>query len=382
MKRVLCVVNKGSVEIVNQTIPGLKETSKKWIANSYESMKSPTGETLKPCSWHSGDCAHGEDRENPNRCYTEGCDFGIWTDGYTAYDTCWKAEENFEKEKMKEIKACDQIIDNMVKRMENIKEAHNNFLVNSKHLNQMEEKLVKAEKELNKHAPLISESDPNYKVLLQLRDREKELVESRRKALMGVYERSSEKMPFNDFFIKYCPELERLVRAEEKLTSWINQHKSKAVAERFEEVNSIKRDIERCKSAVSHTFKVPYGLIYLMIRDLNRILTAYSRYKYSRPYCKEEISQDILEYTGMLYAYTPYLNGESGEKIAREVEKEQELAIRNERLMKSANTVHKVDNAGAYVPIVKSDGTITYDLTGDRRIIGATVSSNENWRVR
>jgi hypothetical protein len=126
---------------------------------------------------------------------------------------------------------------------------------------------------------------------------------------------------------------------------------------------------------------VPYGLISLLIRDLNRILVSYGKYKYTRPYDKQSIKIDIVIYGGMLYYYSPYLNGQGGAKIAAEVEREQEQAICAERLMKSATTVHKVSNAGMYVPIVKSDGTITYDTKGERCIIGATVSSNENWRV-
>lgn len=381
MKRILCIANKGSVEVVNQTVANLKDSGMKWVATSFETMKSPTGETLKPCSWHSGDCGRGEDRENPSLCYTDGCEFGIWTDGYTAYDTCWKIEEFYDKVKVKEIQACDRLIDNMQKRMDNIKEAHASFDVNVKHLRTLEEKLAKIEKDLQKQAPMMNLESPGYKVLVQLRDREKELVESRRKALMTVYEKSAEKMPFNEFFIKYCPELERLHKAEEKLTGWLNLHKAKTSAELIEQVNSVKRDIERCRSVIDKTFRVPYGLVSLLIRDLNRILTAYSKYKYTRPYDKESIKLDIADYTGMLYYYAPYLNGQNGAKIAVEVEREQEQAIKAERLMKSATTVHKVNNAGTYVPIVRGDGTITYDTKGERCIIGATVSSNENWRV-
>jgi hypothetical protein len=83
----------------------------------------------------------------------------------------------------------------------------------------------------------------------------------------------------------------------------------------------------------------------------------------------------------MLSKFDKYLEGQNPEKIALDTEKEQERARKNERAIKSANAVHKIESSAGYIPIVKQDGTITYENSNERFIVGATVNSFENWRV-
>jgi hypothetical protein len=383
MTHILCIANKGKIEVVNKTTSELESTEQKWIAKSYVEMKTPKGVPLKVCNWHSGDCCKGQNRLDVSKCYIDKfMDFGIWTEGYTVYDTCWISEREFEEQKMREIKTCDRIIDCIGNRYEDIKDAHSVFDVNVKHLRVLEENLAKMEKEIQKSENSVNINHPDYLVLVQLRERERELVENRKKSLRPIYERNPDNMSFDEFLGKFCPETQRLQKAEDKVIGWINANTPSHKAELLTKMEVLKKEVMQNRDVINRMFKTSYALIFLVIRDLNRILTAYSRYNYSRPYSKSEIKHDILVYTGMLYYYGPFLNGQDGEKIAFSIEKEQEKALKNERMLKSADTVHKVKNAGTYVPIVKADGTIIYESTGERYIVGATVSASENWRVR
>jgi hypothetical protein len=383
MTHILCVANKGKIETVGKTVSELENDDKKWIVRAYTDMKSPKGVPLKACNWHSGECGKGENPCDISRCYTDGCpDFGLWVEGYTVFDTCWLLEKEYEAEANKEIKTCDKIIDNIVHRIESIREANEVFDINTKHLKSLQLQLQQVEKEIGNGDSSAILNHPECIMLTQLRDREKALVESRKKALRPIYQRNSENMTFDEFLVKYCSELQQLERAELKLVNWINSNMPTKKAELIAKAESLKKNIELDEEVIKKMFKTPYSLIVLHIRDLNRILTAYSRYKYSRPYAKEMIKRDILEYTGMLYAYGPFKGGRDGKQIVEEFEREQKKAFSVERMIKTADTIHKVKNAGTYIPIVKADGTTTYEASGERYIVGAQMTSNENWRVR
>jgi hypothetical protein len=303
-------------------------------------------------------------------------------EGYTCFDTCWLLEKEYEDVAMKEIKTCDKIIDNIVNRIESIREANEVFDINTKHMKSLQLQLQQVEKEIGIGESSAILNSPECIMLTQLRDREKTLVESRKKALRPIFERNSENMTFEEFLVKYCSELQQLERAELKLANWINSNMPTKKAELVAKMESLKNNIELDTEVIRKMFKTPYSLIVLHIRDLNRILTAYSRYRYSRPYTKEMIKRDILEYTGMLYAYGPFKDGRDGNQIVEEFEREQKKAFSVERMIKTADTVHKVKNAGTYIPIVKADGTTTYEASNERYIVGAQMTSNENWRVR
>jgi len=380
MTRVLCVCANNKVEVVDKTTSELKNTEKEWIAKSLENLTTPKGVKLQACAWHSGDCV-GDDLKNPSRCYTaDKPDFGVWVEGYTAYDTCWIREQKMENERKKEVANCDRIIDSSAHRYEVIKEAVAMFETNTKHLRLLEEKLEGLEIALQNAVKPLNKEHPDYKVLLQIRDREKAVVANREKILRAVFERSPEGT-FSDFFSRNCPELLKLEKAEENLNAWINKHTPVPPESIVSSIKVTQKEIEQVQGVIKKTFKVPFSLIYLMIRDLKKVLSAYSKYHYTRPYSKDEINTHILEYRGMLVKFDKYLEGQDPEKIALETEREQERARKNERAIKSANTVHKIESSAAYIPIVKQDGTITYENSKERFIVGATVSSFENWRV-
>jgi len=380
MTRVLCICANNKVEVVDKTTSELKGTDKEWIAKSLENLTTPKGVKLQACSWHSGDCTDN-DLANPSRCYTaDKPDFGVWVEGYMAYDTCWIYENKLENERKKEVANCDRIIDGAAHRYEVIKESVAMFDINAKHLRTLEEKLESQEQALKNAVKPFNKEHPDYKVLLQIRDREKAVVENRRKILMTVFERNPEGT-FSDFFTRNCPEIYKLEKAEENLAVWVNKHTPVPSDTIIAAIDITKKEIEQTKNVIKKTFKVPFSLIYLKIRDLKKVLSAYSKYNYTRPYTKDEIANHILEYRGMLVRFDKYLEGQNPEKIALETEREQERAFKNERAIKSANTVHKMENSAAFIPIVKQDGTVTYESSKERFIVGATVSSFENWRV-
>jgi hypothetical protein len=380
MTRVLCVCANGKVEVVNKTTSELIGTDKNWIAKSMENLTTPKGVKLQACTWHSGDSV-GDDLANPSRCYTaDKPDFGLWVEGYIAYDTCWMHDHKMEAERKKEVANCDRIIDSAAHRYEVIKEAVEMFDINAKHLRLLEEKLEMQETALKNSMKPLNKEHSEYKVLVQIRDREKDVVENRRKILMNVFQRNPEGT-FNDFFTRNCPEILKLEKAEENLTVWINKHTPTPPENIVASISVIKKEIEQTNDVIKKTFKVPFSLIHLMIRDLKKVLSAYSKYRYTRSYTKEEINNHILEYQGMMQRFSKYLEGQNPEKIALETEREQEKARKNEKAIKSANAVHKIENSAAFIPIVKQDGTVTYESSKERFIVGATVSSFENWRV-
>jgi hypothetical protein len=380
MTHVLCICVNNKVEVIDKTTSELKNTDKEWIVKSLENLATPKGTKLQACSWHSGDCT-GDDLKNPSRCYTaDKPEFGVWVEGYTAYDTCWIHEQKFTDARKNEIANCDRIIDSAIHRYEVVKEAVAMFDVNAKYLRLLEEKLESQEAALKNATKPFNKEHPDYNVLLQIRDREKAVVESRRKILLNIFERNPEGT-FNDFFTRNCSEILKLEKAEENLTAWVNKHTSAPPDNIVASIVITKKEIEQASAVIKKTFKTPFSLIYLMIRDLKKVLSAYSKYQYTRPYTKDEINIHILEYKGMLFRFEKYLEGQDAGKIAADTEKEQERARKNERAIKSANTIHKIESSSFFVPIVKQDGTITYENSKERFIVGATVNSFENWRV-
>lgn len=387
MAHILCVSTKAGktvkVSVVNKLVTELSNTQFAWVDTAIKSGKAPNGKILKPCPFHSGYTGAKVDPLNPINCYTEGInDYGVWFDNYEVYDTCHELETASQEMRRKEITDCDRIIETSLTRHDNAIEAHSIFEKGIEKIKLLEEEITKAEKGIKDSLKPVDLNHPEYKVLLQLRDMAKKTITEQQTYQRRVYDKSPENkaISFEEFFKKNCFEIANLDKVEFKMKNWINARTPPAPTDLVTKISLNKKEIEDTKKALDKNWKIPYALIYKLKSNLQRVLNAYGRYKYTRDYTKEQIKADIIKYDSLLALYHMYIKDINPENIIAEVEKEQRQAIKNEKVIKNIKTVHKIENSSEYIPIVCLDGNVRYAADEERFIVGSTVSVDDNWR--
>jgi len=384
MVRVLCVsypqgkkvFGKSEVKIekIDQEQDEMVGGKYDWVAKALKTMKTPMGQELKPCPWHSGSrCYVAGDNNNPDKCYIENPpDFGIWTTDYNVCDTCHIQIRLDKEREEKDIRRMEALCDSYNKWYHNAMNSHREFMDMIEKRDKMVENIKILNKMIETNTKEPDLNNPQYRTLVQLRDREQQRLEKKIENMRKVYSESKNDTSLEDFVKKYTTEeRDSYEKAKNAVTSWYNSKKVNAVSEVAAKLEAEKRNLETTNKMIESSYKIPFTYVFRALENLEAISSYVSRYKIRKDFTKEELKNDILSVRIMLSGYNSLLKGKNPIDVVTETEKEQQDAIRFEKEQKNCSTIYKVKNSGGLVPIIQADGSIKYEEASERFVIGA-----------
>ena len=386
METVLCASRHIKGE-VNVEVFNTETNDFDWVSESLKTMKTPKGEDLKACSFHSG-CPG--DYSNPNNA--ELCayyankiaprPYAIWVKGGICYDTCHILEARYKDAKIKEYNTCAKILGTYQEREANVMKSHKELFVNLEYLEKMKNSIPQIEKEIEGRKKPVNTKHPEYKTLEQLRDMAAALLKQKTIPHRRVYENSTKLISFEEYLNKNCPEVEALERANEKLENWVNIHTPPPPTDLILKKEKTLEEIKSVSVMLEKHWKLPYAMLYMLRNDIQRAIYSFGAEKEMYGYERQNLYYDIKYLDSYLDCYEPFLKGKKPSEVVEEVEKEQTRAIRMEKELKNGKSVQKIESSTAFVPVVCLDGTVSYQSTADTYIAGATAPApDEAWRA-
>lgn len=387
MESVLCasyrINGKVRVEVFDPQVKSLE-----WVDKAAKLMKTPDGEDLKLCTFHSGWPGDHKDSSDANLCvhYAEKVEcrpHSIWMKGGNCYDTCHILETRYKAAVDKENRICIKILETYATRETNVMKSHKEFFMNLDYLKTMRESIPRIEKEIEARMKPVNRIHPVYKTLEQLRDMAENLVKQKMIPHRRVYDNSNKSISFEEYLKNNCPEVEALERANEKLENWVNAHTPPPPADLITEKQKTLEKIESIATMLDKMWKLPYAMIYMLRDDIQRAIYSFGNEKEMWGYNREDLQYDIKYLDNYLGNYHSYMKGKKPIDIVNEVEKEQNRAIRIEKELKDVKSIQKIESNSAFVPVMCLDGTVSMQSMADTYIAGVTAGTvpNENWRA-
>jgi hypothetical protein len=386
METVLCAARRIGNKVCVEVFDTAKDFA--WVQESLKTMKTPNGDDLKVCPFHSGFPGDYEDGSNAQRCayYAENAaprPHSIWVKGGNCYDTCHIMENKLKESVDKERRVCHKILETYPTREQNVMKSHKEFFVNLDYLENLKNSIPLLEKEIELRKKPVNLSHPEYKTLEQLRDMAANLVKQKAIPHRRVYENSDKKISFEEYLKNNCPEVEALARAEEKLENWVNSHTPPPPADLISKKEKALNEISSVSVMLEKQWKLPYAMIWMLRNDIQRAIYSFNSEKEMYGYERDRLYTDIKYFDNYLGCYHSFMKGKNPIDIVQEVDKEQTRAIRLEKEQKNAKSIQKIESSSAFVPVVRLDGTTSYQSTADTYIANAAAATapNENWRA-
>lgn len=379
MSRVLCVcstTSKGKLQVekINLEINSLENGKYSWVSKSLKTMKSPRGEPLEPCSWHSGTC-HNGDINNPDLCYLEPLpSFGIWLTNYDVYDTCHLKEKELVKKNSDDVKLMDKLINELGIRSQKADELHSKVKADILKRTSLINEMSLLQKEMNKD---INLNDPEYLKLCDIEKREKNAVVDRKISLTATYENMKNKdCTLSEFLSKYTVEdVNKYNKARDAVQNWFNQHsrKDKSILEK--KYYNLKNEVNELTLLIERNFAQPFAYLYRTYLNILKIRDIMQRYKVIRLYTLNNIEEDINWHNTNLSLYNEFLKGANPREFMEKVEKEQAFLEANEKMLKSNNKIHVIEGKSK-VKVIDVNGDCD-EIYVDKRVIVGNINKTE-----
>lgn len=343
MVKILCIAypagkDKTNVEVVDKDSSELVGTKLEWVKKSIETLVAPTGHKLKACQWHTAYKQKPEDKINPACCYTENpAKFSIWTEDCVAFDTCHLIEEKNNLDRQLEIERMEKLILSSEAWYNNALQTHGLFAENFEKREQLVIKIEKLKKLIDTESKPTNFKDPKYVALVNIRDRELNMLEKKKLNLTAKYGQMKENCGLEEFLQKYSAD-EQIAydKAVDAVESWLNSRNNGTLSNLKKTLDETMLVFQGLDDTLKESFKIPFYYIYKARQNMQSIDYYYGKYKITnRDYTRQAVKSDLQRLDIILDMYSPFLQGESIEKIIKEVEREQTSMLLREKHIKA-----------------------------------------------
>jgi len=310
-KHILCVScpqgKAVKVARLNKTASELADTEYSWVSKAITKGVAPNGMELKPCVWHSG--GWGE------QCHTDPApEFGVWFNDHSVIDTCHIEEAKAKKREDEESRKMNLLLRDINKWYGNADEIYEPF---ARELSKRDALLVQAralEKELKNALGGPDVKDQEYLLLCDKHKKAGELYNSRVVSLTKTYASHAKNSESLDDFIKRYASDEKmaLVKAEEDMQRWYNNHASQDAIGLKAKVDALNNTVSTINASLTKNFTESRAYLRKALENLEKIDRFYSRLfshqgiglgVNGRP----DFREDVLHLREMLGNYTEFL---------------------------------------------------------------------------
>lgn len=371
-----------------------KDVIKKYIDNSIENFdilddklksfintkKCPDGKKLELCVFHS--CFSPDSKSNRRRkdydYYLSGInDYALCTTDYKVYDLCYMKEEKLKKEKEDLLRVMNDKVNRYDHNMEVTYRIHEDFLVNIEKRKQLIQKKQEFEKINGSSRDNILEN-PQYILLLQLLQREEEVLENKRNHIEKIYYLKPYEISKEEFIISFTKdEIEKRDRAKANLDNWCNKNQKLSLTKEQEFLIKIDTSIKTLNDILIKTFETPCVYTYKAMKALDELI-AYFRKDSRYEDLIVKANNDLDKCKKNFEIYKEFIGDKDIDLIVRKVEREQAQAAAEERKNKNhVQFIQKVQSTRNSF-VVKLDGSIAKDNSSEPKLVIGGVITNTN----
>ena len=356
------------------------------IKSLINSKKCPDDKKLELCTYHS---RFSSDNKSNRRIkdydyYLSGIEnYALCTTDFKVYDLCYILEEKSKKEKEEFLRLMSEKINKYDHNMEVTYRIHDDFMINIEKRKQLIQKKQDFEK-VHGSSEYKIQDNPQYILLLQLLQREEEVLENKRNHIEKIYNLKPYEISKEEFILSYTKdEVEKRDKAKSNLDHWCNKNQKTSLTKEQEILIKIDTSIKSLTDILSKSYEIPCVYIYKAIKALDEII-AHLRKDLRHQDLVNKAKIDLEKCNRNFEIYKEFIGNHNIDLIVKKVEKEQTQAAAEERKNKSySQNVQKVQAAKNSF-VVKLDGSVAKDTNNEPKlVIGGAITSNvddERWK--
>lgn len=356
------------------------------ITQIMNTKKCPEGRKLELCTFHT--CFSPDDKGKARRkdydYYLQGInDYAICTTDFKVYDLCYILEEKSKKEKEDFLRLMSEKINKYDHNMEVTYRIHEDFMINIEKRKQLIQKKQEFEK-ANGSSNYNIQDNPQYILLLQLLQREEDVLENKRNHIEKIYNLKPYEISKEEFIGSFTKdEVEKRDKAKANLDHWCNKNQKTSLTKEQEFLIKIDTAIKSLTDILSKSYEIPCVYVYKATKALDEII-AHLRKDLRHQDLVNKAKSDLEKCNHNFEIYKEFIGDRNIELIVKKVEREQSQAAAEERKNKNySQNVQKVQAAKNSF-VVKLDGSVAKDTSNEPKlVIGGAITSNvedERWK--